>query len=133
MKLLLRSLIVDRHNDLAWQYRVYFMNQLDKVDLTQNTSGADPKIYGNEWQTDIPRLRAGKVGGQVWATYYCQHVLGESQAYRVVNGKAYCHSIYLSTMHAITDQHHTTAHLVSVCVQSSQSATVSLNVKLIVH
>ncbi len=54
-----------RHNDLAYQIRVYFQNQLDNVDLTKNGSGADPKIYGDEWQTDIPRLRAGKVGGQV--------------------------------------------------------------------
>ncbi len=41
------------------------MNQLDGVDLTKNGSGADPDVYGHEWQTDIPRLRAGKVGGQV--------------------------------------------------------------------
>ena len=36
------------------------MNQLDKVDLSKNGSGTEPT-----WQTDIPRLRAGKVGGQV--------------------------------------------------------------------
>ena len=37
------------------------MNQLSEVDLSQNTSGQ----YGAFWQTDIPRLKAGHVGGQV--------------------------------------------------------------------
>ena len=55
------SLPKHSHNDLAWQIRFYFHNQLDRVNLSRNTSG----LYGNEWQTDIPRLRAGKVGGQV--------------------------------------------------------------------
>ena len=38
------------------------MNQLSEVDLSQNTSGQ----YGAFWQTDIPRLKAGHVGGQVY-------------------------------------------------------------------
>ena len=53
------------HNDLAEQLREVFMNQVQTVDLTKNYSGADPKIYGPSWHTDIPRLKAGGVGGQV--------------------------------------------------------------------
>jgi len=49
------------HNDLAYAIRAHFENQLDQVDLTVNGSG----MYGADWQTDIPRLRAGKVGAQV--------------------------------------------------------------------
>ena len=49
-----------RHNDLADAIRMYFENQLDKVDLSKNETG-----FKTSWQTDIPRLRAGKVGGQV--------------------------------------------------------------------
>lgn len=49
------------HNDLAYAIRAYFENQLDQVDLTVNSSG----MYGADWQTDIPRLRAGKIGAQV--------------------------------------------------------------------
>ena len=49
------------HNDLADQLRTVFRNQLDKIDLTKNTSGQ----YGVLWQTDIPRLQAGQVGAQV--------------------------------------------------------------------
>eukprot|EP00731_Ephydatia_muelleri_P026058 Em0018g158a len=45
------------------------MNQVQTVDLTKNYSGADPKIYGPSWHTDIPRLKAGGVGGQFWSAY----------------------------------------------------------------
>ena len=50
-----------RHNDLAYQLRMHFRNQLGEIDLLKNTSGQ----FGAAWQTDIPRLRAGHVGGQV--------------------------------------------------------------------
>ena len=50
-----------RHNDLAYELRANFKNQLGQIDLLQNTSGQ----FGAAWQTDIPRLRAGHVGGQV--------------------------------------------------------------------
>ena len=46
------------------------MNQLSEVDLSQNTSGQ----YGAFWQTDIPRLKAGHVGGQVY-NYICIYII----------------------------------------------------------
>ncbi len=52
-----------RHNDLAEQIRADFSNRLEKVDLTKNSTGE----HNSEWQTDIPRLQAGHVGGQVSA------------------------------------------------------------------
>lgn len=61
------------HNDLPWQFRQYANNSVYSVNL-----GLDMRItWNNETrmddknfpripsQTDIPRLRAGKVGGQV--------------------------------------------------------------------
>ncbi len=53
--------LVDGHNDLPWYIR---NNQaaprdVDAYDLRQHTSG----------NTDIPRLRAGMVGGQFWSVY----------------------------------------------------------------
>ena len=48
------------HNDLAYEIRSRFLNQLDQVDLNTSTD-----VYGNQWQTDIPWLRAGRVGAQV--------------------------------------------------------------------
>ncbi len=49
------------HNDLAYQLRIRFENQLDRIDLTKNTSG----LFDTGWHTDIARLRAGHVGAQV--------------------------------------------------------------------
>ena len=54
-----------RHNDLPGQIRWNFDNQVDQVDLTKNRSALPPGEIGSGWHTDIPRLRAGKVGGQV--------------------------------------------------------------------
>ena len=61
------------HNDLAEQVRSLFMNQLDTVNLLINGS----VLYGSLWQTDIPRLRAGKVGGQVRGQGSCSLVGGQ--------------------------------------------------------
>ena len=57
-----------RHNDLAYQLRLHFQNQLNRIDLLRNTTGE----YGPEWQTDIPRLREGRVGGQVQSAVVTQ-------------------------------------------------------------
>ncbi|CAI8014227.1 Dipeptidase 1 [Geodia barretti] len=57
--------VIDGHNDLAYELRANFKNQLGDIDLLKNTSGQ----YGVAWQTDIPRLRAGHVGGQFWSAY----------------------------------------------------------------
>lgn len=65
----LLCIFVDRHNDLAYELRDIFKNQLGEIDLNKNTSGQ----YGAAWQTDIPRLRAGHLGGQVSADLYSGH------------------------------------------------------------
>lgn len=60
-RLLAHGLVVDGHNDLPITLRQYQQAPGDVVayDLRQRTSG----------QTDIPRLRAGGVGGQFWSVY----------------------------------------------------------------
>jgi membrane dipeptidase len=55
--------LIDGHNDLPWQFR-NFTSDLDAVDLRAGTD----KLK-EPWVTDIPRLRAGGVGGQFWAVY----------------------------------------------------------------
>lgn len=55
-----------RHNDLPGQIRWHFNNQVNEVDLTKNGSALPPGEVGSEWHTDIPRLKAGKVGAQVY-------------------------------------------------------------------
>ena len=54
-----------RHNDLPYEIRDNFENQFDRFDLFKNGSALPPEEVGHEWHTDIPRLRAGKVGAQV--------------------------------------------------------------------
>lgn len=61
---LLRSVpLIDGHNDLAWQYRKCG-NNVAAIDLAQDTRNCPEALV-----TDIPRLRAGGVGGQFWAVY----------------------------------------------------------------
>jgi membrane dipeptidase len=50
-------MLIDGHNDLPWQLR----EQGDDLDLRAGTPGVT--------HTDLPRLRAGKVGGQFWSVY----------------------------------------------------------------
>ena len=61
--LLREAPLIDGHNDLPWQYRKR-SNDLEAINLAGDTSKLqDPLV------TDIPRLRAGGVGGQFWAVY----------------------------------------------------------------
>jgi membrane dipeptidase len=50
-------LLIDGHNDLPWQLR----ERGDDLDLRAGTPGVT--------HTDLPRLRAGGVGGQFWSVY----------------------------------------------------------------
>lgn len=63
-KILTEVPLIDGHNDLPWGYRERVKNQLDKIDLKADTSRLDPPMH-----TDIPRLKAGGVGGQFWSVY----------------------------------------------------------------
>ena len=61
-RLLEASPLVDGHNDLAWALR-----RLGRRD-------ADLAAGVAEVHTDLPRLRAGRVGGQFWSVYVpCSH------------------------------------------------------------
>jgi membrane dipeptidase len=60
--------LIDGHNDLPWQYRK-FSNNFDAIDLRHDTSKlTSPRLTG-PLVTDIPRLRAGGLGGQFWSVY----------------------------------------------------------------
>src|SRR5262249_42182498 len=60
--------LIDGHNDLPWQFRKRG-GDLNAIDLRVNNRGTKPPLA-----TDIPRLRAGGIGGQFWSVY----VPGES-------------------------------------------------------
>jgi membrane dipeptidase len=55
-----QSPLIDGHNDYPWALRENAGRDLDKLDITK----PQPTIM-----TDIPRLRAGGVGGQFWSVY----------------------------------------------------------------
>lgn len=55
--------LIDGHNDLPWALREAHGNDPYAVDLTRDLT-ATTKLH-----TDIPRLRAGGVGGQFWSVY----------------------------------------------------------------
>ncbi|MFC0634171.1 dipeptidase [Brevundimonas balnearis] len=63
MRLLQRTPLIDGHNDLPWALRQDFNSDPYAVDLNSDLSGS------TELHTDIPRLRAGGVGGQFWSVY----------------------------------------------------------------
>jgi membrane dipeptidase len=56
-----QAILVDGHNDLPWAVRDYkeAPGNVAAYDLRRRTSG----------QTDIPRLREGRVGAQFWSVY----------------------------------------------------------------
>ena len=55
--------VIDGHNDLPWALREGYGNDPRAVDLATDLD-ATTKLH-----TDIPRLRAGGVGGQFWSVY----------------------------------------------------------------
>ena len=55
--------LIDGHNDLPWALRQGFGKDPHAVDLTTNLDAS------TDLHTDIPRLRAGGVGGQFWSVY----------------------------------------------------------------
>lgn len=52
--------LVDGHNDLPWTLRETFESDLSRVDLRKRGATID---------TDIPRLREGRVSGQFWSVF----------------------------------------------------------------
>jgi len=72
--LLARHPVLDGHNDLPWEIRKYKAapGDLGAYDLRTRAPA--------KGQTDLPRLRAGGVGGQFWSVY----VPGEGTAGRAV-------------------------------------------------
>ncbi|XP_070764912.1 dipeptidase 1 [Enoplosus armatus] len=59
LKLMSETPLIDGHNDLPWQLRKQFNNELNKVDLnTLKTT-----------HTNIPKIKEGRLGAQFWSAY----------------------------------------------------------------
>ncbi len=61
--------LIDGHNDLPWEIRARFKSDLTAIDLKSDTARLPFPEDGAPLMTDIPRLRAGKVGGQFWSVW----------------------------------------------------------------
>jgi membrane dipeptidase len=64
-----KSPLIDGHNDYPWTLREKAQRDLERLDITK----PQPAIM-----TDIPRLRAGGVGGQFWSVYVPSDLAGEA-------------------------------------------------------
>jgi membrane dipeptidase len=70
-QLLRTTPLIDGHNDVPWSLRENADNRTDRIDFTRDTSRLTPPMH-----TDIPRLRAGGVGGQFWSVYVPVEIKG---------------------------------------------------------
>ncbi|KAF4082864.1 hypothetical protein AMELA_G00133310 [Ameiurus melas] len=59
LKLMSETPLIDGHNDLPWQLRTQFNNQLNSVDLYKL----------NSTHTNIPKIKKGHLAAQFWAAY----------------------------------------------------------------
>jgi membrane dipeptidase len=67
-RILTETPLIDGHNDLPEQIQERWKGSLTAFDLLSNTSkilAAD----GTPLMTDIPRLRASRLGGQFWSVW----------------------------------------------------------------
>jgi membrane dipeptidase len=61
--------LIDGHNDLPWELRSRSKGRLSSIDLALDTSQIPPPAGEVALMTDIPRLKAGHVGGQFWSVW----------------------------------------------------------------
>ena len=80
-RVLAQTPLIDGHNDLAWQIRECFAS-LENLDLRADTAHLPKPANAAtdcEWvppMTDIPRLHAGRVGGQFWSVWVPPKITG---------------------------------------------------------
>ncbi len=75
-RLLSQIPLIDGHNDIAENLREKYKNQLNLIDL-----GMDSSHLAEHLQTDIPRLKHGRVGGQFFAAFVNADLSGPSAVF----------------------------------------------------
>jgi len=75
-RVLVGTPLIDGHNDLAWEIRERFDSDLTRVDLRADTSAIPAPAGAVPLMTDIPRLRAGRVGAQFWSVWIPVQIKG---------------------------------------------------------
>jgi membrane dipeptidase len=69
LRLMADTPLIDGHNDLPWAMREGTRYDFDTVDIRR----PQPQLM-----TDIPRLQAGRVGGQFWSVYVPASLQGDA-------------------------------------------------------
>ena len=78
-RLLTEQPVIDGHNDLPWALRDRFDSDLSQIDLARDTAGLPfppDAADTTPLMTDIPRLKAGHVGGQFWSVWIPVSITG---------------------------------------------------------
>jgi membrane dipeptidase len=76
-RILAETPLIDGHNDLPWEIRIRFASKLDGLDLKSDTSKIpSPEEDGVGLMTDIPRMRAGRMGAQFWSVWIPSSIVG---------------------------------------------------------
>jgi membrane dipeptidase len=68
-QVLLRTPLIDGHNDLPWEIRERYKGDVAAINLAADTSHLPVGPDSAAFMTDIPRLRAGHVGAQFWSVW----------------------------------------------------------------
>jgi membrane dipeptidase len=68
-QILLKTPLIDGHNDLPWEIRERFHGDFTTIDLKLDTHHLPAPSGEASLMTDIPRLRAGHVGAQFWSVW----------------------------------------------------------------
>ena len=61
--------VFDGHNDVPNQLRARVANQINAFDFEDTTDSGEDHPQGAVMQTDLARLKEGKVGAQYWSVY----------------------------------------------------------------
>jgi membrane dipeptidase len=75
-QVLLRTPLIDGHNDLPWEIRERYKSDFALIDLASDTHHLPVGENQTALMTDIPRLRAGMVGAQFWSAWVPVEVQG---------------------------------------------------------
>ncbi len=75
-RVLTRTPVIDGHNDLPWEIRTRFAGKVGAVDLSKDTAALPAPAGQAPLMTDIPRARAGHLGGQFWSVYIPTDITG---------------------------------------------------------
>jgi len=75
-QVLLRTPLIDGHNDLPWEIRERYKSDFSMIDLGSDTHHLPVGPDQAAMMTDIPRLRAGHVGAQFWSVWIPVEVQG---------------------------------------------------------